>query len=55
MADILERGIDRGLASLRISRHPRGHIADCNGSIEAVRANVEPCRDPISSSDSQVS
>ena len=30
-------------ASLRIERHPRGHIASCNVPIESVGAKAEPC------------
>ncbi len=47
--------VDRGLNSLKIHRHPRGHIADCNGSIEAVGANIEACRDYSNTENSQVS
>ena len=31
------------MASLRVERHPRGHIAACNGRLEIVNARVESC------------
>ena len=31
------------MSVLRANRHPRGHIAHCNGKIELVKARVEQC------------
>lgn len=31
-------------SSLRVSRHPRGHVAQCNGRLELVSARVEQCK-----------
>ena len=48
--------MERGLTSLKISRHPRGHVADCNGSIDAVGASIESCsKDTSHSNKAQVS
>ena len=32
--------------ALRVERHPRGHIASCNGRVELVNARAEVCRVP---------
>ncbi len=32
-------------SSLRVARHPRGHVAGCNGRVELLSAKVEPCRE----------
>ena len=31
------------MASLRVERHPRGHIAACNGRLEILNTRVESC------------
>ena len=33
-------------ASLRVERHPRGHIASCNGKVELLKTKVVSCTDP---------
>ena len=33
-------------ASLRVERHPRGHIASCNGRVELLNTKVVSCTDP---------
>ena len=33
--------------SLRVERHPRGHVASCNGRVELVHARAEVCRLPV--------
>ena len=33
------------MASLRVERHLRGHIAACNGKVELLNTKVEPCVD----------
>ena len=33
-------------ASLRVERHPRGHIASCNGRVELLNTRVVSCTDP---------
>lgn len=35
--------LDEGMASLRVERHPRGHIAACNGRVEILNTRVESC------------
>ena len=41
--------------SLKIEKHPRGHVANCNGSLEAVGASVEQCREFGHPNNAQVS
>ena len=41
--------------SLRVEKHPRGHVATCNASIEEVEAKVEPCYDFENFKDAKVS
>ena len=41
-------------ASLRIERHPRGHIASCNVPVESVGAKVEPCTSQYNPEDPRV-
>ena len=31
------------MASLRVERHPRGHVASCNGRVELLNPRVESC------------
>ncbi len=33
-------------ASLRVERHPRGHVASCNGRVELLNTRVVSCTDP---------
>ena len=38
--------------SLRVGRHPRGHVASCNGDIHAVAVRIDHCsRQPISATE----
>lgn len=38
--------------SLRVGRHPRGHVASCNGNIHAVAVRIDHCsRQPISATE----
>ena len=46
---------DRRLSGLKIHRHPRGHVADCNGSIETIGANIESYRDYSNTNNAEVS
>ena len=41
-------------ASLRIERHPRGHIASCNVPVESVGAKAEPCTSQYNPEDPRV-
>ena len=34
------------MTSLRVERHPRGHIASCNGKVELLNTRVVSCSDP---------
>ena len=34
------------MASLRVERHPRGHVASCNGKVELLSTRVVSCTDP---------
>ena len=38
-----KKAVDKGMASLRVERHPRGHIAACNGRLEILNTRVESC------------
>lgn len=31
------------MTSLRVERHPRGHVASCNGQVELLSTRVESC------------
>ena len=33
------------MASLRVERHPRGHVASCNGRVELLNTRVVSCID----------
>ena len=36
----------QNMTSLRVERHPRGHVASCNGRVELLNTRVVSCTDP---------